>query len=202
MGTAPATVLQVLPVEIRWHGRGGQGVVTASRIFATAALGAGYYPQSLPDFGAERSGAPVAAYTRIGTEPPAVRGPVTAPTAVVVLDLTLASAVDVLDGLQPGGLVIVNTPRDPVIARDMLGAGQAMVFTVDATGIAMRLTGRPLPNSPMLGALVRAMPVVDLPAMLSTLRAEMGRTLSEKVVEANAAALAEGYETVLAGGVT
>ncbi len=202
MSTVAATALRVMPVEIRWHGRGGQGVVTASRMLATAALRAGYYPQSLPDFGAERSGAPVAAYSRIGTEPPTVRGPVTAPTAVVVLDLTLVAAVDVLDGLQPGGLVIVNTPRDPGTVRDMLGVRRAIVFTVDATGIATRLTGRPLPNSPMVGALIRAMPIVDLPTMLATLREEMGRTFPRKVVEANAAALTEGYETALAGGLT
>ena len=202
MSTAPATALRVLPVEVRWHGRGGQGVITASRLLVTAALRAGYYPQSLPDFGAERSGAPIAAYSRIDRQPPTMRGPVTAPVAVVVLDLTVTAAVNVLEGLQPGGAVVVNSTRTPEFIASMLGVRDAIVCAVDGSGIAARLIGRPLPNAPVLGALVRVLPIVDLPTMQATLREEMGRTFPPRVVEGNLAALIEGYETARTGGVS
>lgn len=184
-----------LPFEVRWHGRGGQGAVTASRLLATGALAAEYYPQSLPDFSAERAGAPVAAYTRIDRAPPTVRGPVTEPGAVVVIDPTLLDVVDVVAGLVPGGLLVLNTRDDPEAIAEALGRNDIAVCTADGSGIAMRTIRRPLPNVPMLGALLKAVPVVDRETMTASLRKQMGEVFPERVVEANVVAFGEGYES-------
>ena len=189
-----------LPVEVRWHGRGGQGVVTASRLLATAALDAGLYPQSLPDFGAERSGAPVASYTRIGEEPPRIRGPVTAPDAVIVLDPTLIGAVDVLEGVTPGASLIVNTSRAPDEVLDHLGSEGIVCCTADGDAISMRLLGRRLPNSPLLGAALRAFPVLDIEDIEKVLVREMTGKFPDAVVQGNASALKEGWNTAQVAG--
>ncbi|MBI4304780.1 MAG: 2-oxoacid:acceptor oxidoreductase family protein, partial [Chloroflexi bacterium] len=107
----PARTWVRLPAGIVWHGRGGQGVVTASRLLAAAALRIGLYPQSLPEFGAERSGAPLVAYTRIGEAPAILRGPISDPSIVAVVDESLFGNVNMLAGLQRGGGLIVNSRR-------------------------------------------------------------------------------------------
>ena len=194
--TTPVT----LPAEVRWHGRGGQGVVTASRLLATAALEAGYYPQSLPDFGAERSGAPIAAYTRIGDRPPTMRGPVENPALVLVLDPSLIGSVDVLEGVSPGMAVVVNSIRSPEDERVRLGRGDIVICTVDGTTIAEELIGRPLPNVPMLGALLRVFPIVSMDTMVDAVRKQLGETFPERIVEGNVTALRRGYETARSAG--
>ncbi len=190
-----------LPAELRWHGRGGQGVVTASRLLATGGLAAGLYPQSLPDFGAERSGAPIVAYTRFDTRPPMLRGPVTAPAAVAVLDETLIGSVPLLEGMVDGGVLVVNTRRSPESVGEQLDAAGVVICTVDGDGISIRLLGRPLPNSPLLGALVRVFPIVEIDALRTSVREQMQAVFSEKVVEGNLAALSEGYEVCRVGEV-
>ena len=184
-----------LPFEVRWHGRGGQGAVTASRLLATGALAADYYPQSLPDFSAERAGAPVAAYTRIDRAPPTTRGPVTEPSAVVVIDPTLLDAVDVVAGLPPGGLLVINTRDAPEAVAEAVSRSDIAICTADGSGIAMRTIRRPLPNVPMLGALLRAAPLVDRETMTASLRRQLGELFPERVVEANVEAFGEGYES-------
>ena len=193
MQTTSAVDLR-LPFEVRWHGRGGQGAVLASRLLATGALANGYYPQSLPDFSAERAGAPVAAYTRLDRVPPTVRGPVTEPSAVVVIDPTLLDTVNVVEGLPPGGLLVVNTRNDPEAIAAAVGRKDIAICTADGSGIAMRTIRRPLPNVPMLGALLRAAPLIDTEIMTASLRKQMGEVFPERVVEANAAAFGEGYK--------
>jgi len=183
------------PLEIRWHGRGGQGVVTASRILATAALNGGYYLQSLPDFGAERSGAPISAYTRISETPPVDRGPITNPDIVILLDASLIGQVDVLSGLVGDGVVVVNMADPGSDAVRELGAqaGQEL-WTVDASGISRELLGRNLPNTPMLGAFVRAAPVMDLEAISKALEELMSETFSRSIIDSNLIALKRGFE--------
>ncbi|MDA1256257.1 MAG: 2-oxoacid:acceptor oxidoreductase family protein [Chloroflexi bacterium] len=183
-----------LPAEVRWHGRGGQGVVTASRLLATAALRGGFFPQSLPDFGAERSGAPIAAYTRVGDSPPTMRGPVTNPALVLILDPSLIGSVDVLEGVLPGAAVVVNSTRSPENERDRLGRSDIVICTIDGTAIGEELIGRPLPNVPMLGALLTVYPIVDLETMTDAVRAQLGEIFSERVVNGNIAALQRGNE--------
>lgn len=183
------------PLEIRWHGRGGQGVVTASRILATAALNGGYYLQSLPDFGAERSGAPISAYTRISETPPVDRGPITNPDIVILLDASLIGQVDVLSGLVGDGVVVVNMADPGSDAVRELGAqaGQEL-WTVDASGISRELLGRNLPNTPMLGAFVRAAPVMDLEAISKALEELMSETFSRSIIDSNLIALKRGFD--------
>jgi len=184
-----------LPIEVRWHGRGGQGVVTASRILASAALKGGYYLQSLPDFGAERSGAPIAAYTRISETPPIDRGPVYEPDAVIVLDASLIGQVDVETGLVPDGTIIVNTP-DPIsssLRKLNLAPGQQL-WTVDASQIALALIKRNIPNTPILGAFARCVPVLDIDTMAHALEELMSETFPPHIVEANLKALQQGHD--------
>ncbi len=190
-----STVDVRLPFEVRWHGRGGQGAITASRLLATGALANDYYPQSLPDFGAERAGAPVAAHTRIDRSPPTVRGPVTEPSAVVVLDPTLLEAVDVAAGLVPGGLLVVNTRDTPEAMRSVIGRDDVTISTADGSTIAINTIGRPLPNVPMLAVLLKMAPVVDKDIMIGSLRKQLGELFPERIVEANVDAFNQAYES-------
>jgi pyruvate ferredoxin oxidoreductase gamma subunit len=186
-----------LPLEVRWHGRGGQGAVTASRLLASGALAAGFYLQSLPDFSAERAGAPVAAYTRIDREPPRMRGPVLEPGAVVVIDPTLLDAVDVAAGLPAGGVLVVNTRDEPATIAENVGRPDVHIWTADGSGIAMATLGRPLPNVPMLGALLKAVPLIDPETMVKALRHQLGELFPDRIVEANVQAFNQGQETAV-----
>lgn len=183
------------PLEVRWHGRGGQGVVTASRILATTALEAGYYLQSLPDFGAERSGAPIAAYTRISDSPIIDRGPVDEPDVVIVLDSSLIGQVDMLTGLAPDGTVILNTanPDANEVTELPLGPDQQL-WTLDASQIALDLLRRNLPNTPILGAFAHAVPLLRLETVLVALEKLMSETFPEAIVQANLKAVRRGHE--------
>jgi 2-oxoacid:acceptor oxidoreductase gamma subunit (pyruvate/2-ketoisovalerate family) len=171
--------------------------VTASRILATAALKGGYYLQSLPDFGAERSGAPISAHTRIDESPPIDRGPIGEPDVIIVLDMSLIGQVDMLAGLAGDGVVIINTP-DPessVIQRLELAADQEL-WTIDGSGIGMAHIGRNLPNTPVLGAFARAVPVLELATVSAALEELMSETFNKKIVDSNLDALRAGFEQV------
>ncbi len=184
-----------LPLEIRWHGRGGQGVVTASRILATAALNGGYYLQSLPDFGAERSGAPISAYTRISETPPVDRGPITEPDAVILLDASLIGQVNILGGLVSDGTVVINVTDANTGALEKLQARpEQQLWTVDGSAIGAELLGRNLPNTPVLGAFARAVPVLGLEAISEALKQLMSETFSAAIIESNLKALRRGYD--------
>lgn len=192
-----------LPLEIRWHGRGGQGVVTASRILATAALNGGYHLQSLPDFGAERSGAPISAYTRISESPPVDRGPITEPDAVILLDASLIGQVDFLSGLVSDGVVVVNVPDANASALEQLQLGSEQeLWTVDGSAIGMELLKRNLPNTPVLGAFARAVPVLELETIATALEQLLSETFKTPIVQSNLKALRRGYDEVIQAEVT
>lgn len=185
------------PIEVRWHGRGGQGVVTASRILASAALNSGFYMQSLPDFGAERSGAPISAYTRIDNEPPIDRGPVYEPDVVIVLDSSLIGQVDFSSGLSQSGTLILNSPLDP--DPDGLGIellGDQRLATLNASSIGMELLNRNLPNTPILGAFAQVVPVMELESIDKALIELMSETFPPPIIEANLKALKAGFNQV------
>ena len=184
----------LMPLEVRWHGRGGQGVVTASRLLAVAALEAGLFPQSLPDFGAERSGAPIACYTRIDTAPPVTRGPVSEPDAVVVLDPSLVGPIDVLEGARIGAPLVVNTIDTAESMKIRAGRDDIVCCAVDGTGIGQNRIGRPIPNVPLLGAFLRVVPLMEIEIVRKVLVTEMSQRFSSKIVEGNGMALMEGYE--------
>ncbi|MDO8750082.1 MAG: 2-oxoacid:acceptor oxidoreductase family protein [Dehalococcoidia bacterium] len=181
-------------VEIRWHGRGGQGVVTAGEILAEAALLENMYFQAFPEFGPERTGAPIRAFTRISKTPITLHCPISHPNIVMVMDPTLLTTVDVLEGLREDGTLIVNTPLDPAALKARISPSATWkVITVNATRIAMESFKRNVPNTPMLGALLRASPVVSKETCLRFLKERLGSRLAAPIVEANIKAFERAY---------
>lgn len=183
-------------IEIRWHGRAGQGAVTASEMLAETALSEGRYFQAFPEFGAERTGAPVRAYTRLSSHPIDLHCPVLEPGFVMVLDATLLATVEVYKGLLPDGVAIVNTASPPHDVRSGICGGAQRVLTVDATGIALETVGRNFPNTALLGALLRASPVVDKDIFLSVMERRLGARFSRRIVEANVDAFWRGHSEI------
>ncbi len=188
-------------VEIRWHGRAGQGVVTASELLAEAALEANKYFQAFPEYGAERMGAPIRAYTRISDEPIEVHYQILNPEVVVVVNPNLLGVVDVTEGMGPKGILIVNTPESPVGVRKILGLQDSTirVLTVDATKIALETIRRDIPSTLMIGAVIRAAGLVDLEATLHLVREKLGNKLRAEIVESNVKALQRAYDEVIEG---
>lgn len=146
--------------EFRWHGRGGQGVVTSNQMLGKAALAEGNYIQAFPEFGPERTGAPVRAFLRISKVPIQIYAQVYAPDVVVCIDPTLLDVVNPAEGLKAEGTLVVNTERDPKDIRTKFGFKGGKVVTVDASTIAMEVLGRPFYNMPTMGAAVSATGVV------------------------------------------
>ena len=182
--------------EIRWHGRGGQGAVTASELLAEAALHEGRYLQAFPDYGAERMGAPIRAYTRIGSSPIRQHCQVSEPDVVVVLDATLIGVVNPTEGLKDHGVLVANTTLSPADLRDRLGLHQGKVFTVDATRLALETIGRNIPNTPILGALVKAVGLVSKDSIIDVIRHHFGARMSSQAAEANVVAFERAYSEV------
>ncbi len=181
-------------VEIRWHGRGGQGVVTAGEILAEAALLENRYFQAFPEFGPERTGAPVRAFTRISSEPITLHCPISNPKVVIVMDPTLLSVVDVFEGMEKGSTIVINSTKEPkAIKAAYPQAVPCKVVTVNATRIAMESFNRNVPNTPMLGALLRTVPVVSKESCLRFMQERLGARLSKKIVEANVVAFQRAY---------
>ncbi len=180
-------------LEVRWHGRGGQGAWTASELLARAAIAEGKYIQSFPEFGPERMGAPVTAFTRISTEPIQIHCAVYNPDVVVVLDPTLMKTVKVADGLsEDGGNVLVNSKEDPTQVRKMLSTKKGRVWTVQATEISIKLLGMPITNTAMLGALARVTGIVSLETIEKMIRERFRADVAEK----NFAVVKEAYQEV------
>ncbi len=186
-------------VEIRWHGRGGQGAVTASELLAEAALHEGKYFQAFPDYGPERMGAPIRAYTRISSSPIRQHNQITEPDAVVVLDPTLLGVVDFADGLDDGGLLLVNTPLSPNELRRELGFDKGRVFTINATRIALDTIKRNITNTPMIGALLRALEVVNRDVVRVEIKNRFDTRVSKEVAKANIEAFDRAYSEVREG---
>jgi len=179
-------------IEIRWHGRGGQGAVTSAELVAQAAINEGKYAQAFPAFGAERRGAPVVAFVRINSdEPIRVRAEVAEPDVVVVLDPGLLRIENVTSGLKANGMVVVNTKKQPEQIRQEFSINWSLA-TVDATTIARELLGVPIVNTSMVGALLRATGVVKLESLFEPLRQRFGR-----LAERNINAMKKAYEETL-----
>jgi len=181
-------------VEIRWHGRGGQGVVLASRLLAKAAFFEGKWTQAFPFFGAERRGAPVMAFTRISERPIRLRSQVYRPDVLVLVDPMFLGRPEVFEGLKEGATVVANTPKDPG-ELDVPGS-LGRVATFDATGLALRsglrVAGLPVPNTAMVGAVAAATGLAALESVESAIR----DTLSGRGVDINLSAAGEGFRGV------
>jgi 2-oxoacid:acceptor oxidoreductase gamma subunit (pyruvate/2-ketoisovalerate family) len=183
-------------IEIRFHGRGGQGAVVASKILAEAFFREGRYVQSFPAFGAERRGAPVAAFTRVDGVPIRLRTYIYAPDHVVVLDPSLLDTTDITAGLKPGGWVVINTECKP---EEVAGVKNFRVATVDAGRVAVKhglgTATAPIVNTAIIGAFARATGEVSIESVCEAIMEALPRGGKE-----NAAACKEAYETTLVGG--
>lgn len=187
-------------VEVRWHGRGGQGAVTAGKVLAEAALDAGLYFQAFPEYGPERMGAPIQAFTRISDHPVDLHCQIEEPDVVVVLDPTLLGTVNVTEGLKPDGILLVNTSASPEQIREQLNFRTGRVFTVDASRIAIETLGREITNTPMLGALVKATGLFEVEAIVEQTRQRFAKKhMKADIVEANVAAIRRAAEEVREG---
>ncbi len=177
-------------IEIRWHGRGGQGAVTSAEILAEAAISEDKFAQAFPSFGPERRGAPVLAFVRISTNQPIRnRASITEPDVVVVLDPGLLRIVNVTSGLKPGGIVIVNTTKTAAQIRQEFNIN-APLGTVGATKIAQELLGVPIVNTTLIGSVVKATGVIKVESLYEPINKRFGR-LGEKNIAAMKRAYAE-----------
>lgn len=184
-------------LEIRWHGRGGQGTVTAAKVLADACLSGGRHVQAFPEYGPERAGAPLRAYNRISSKELRMHCPVLRPKVVSVVDSTLLDSINVGDGATGDAIFVINTSRNSEEIRSKLGAGpDQKVYTIDATKIAMDCIGRALPNAPMLGAICKVTGLVSIDHMLEDVKKSFGKKFSQKIIDGNLEATRRGYEEV------
>ena len=165
-------------IEVRFHGRGGQGAWTASLLLAQAGLKEERYIQSFPAFGPERAGAPITAYTRISDKPIYIHSGVYEPDVVVVLDPTLLGP-DVISGIKSETKLVINTELTPDDVKYSLGLKDAEIWVVDATGLALTVLGRPITNTAMLGAFVKATGLVKLDSLLEVTKERFAGRIGE-----------------------
>ncbi|MGE5329343.1 MAG: 2-oxoacid:acceptor oxidoreductase family protein [Deltaproteobacteria bacterium] len=185
-------------VEIRWHGRGGQGAKTASLLLADAAFNTGKYIQGFPEYGPERMGAPITAYNRISDEKITVHSNIYEPDYVVVVDDTLLTSVDVTAGLNSEGAIIINTTKSPEEIKPLLKGYSGKVCTIDARTISMETLGKYFPNTPMLAAVVKVSKVMDENRFLNDMEDSFKHKFAKKpeMVQGNINALKRAMQEV------
>lgn len=185
-------------LEIRWHGRGGQGAKTAALLLADVAFKTGQYVQGFPEYGPERMGAPITAYNRISREQIRVHSNIYTPDLVVVVDETLLHSVNVTAGLKQDGAIIINTPKTSEEIRPLLNGYQGSVYTVDARKISEDTLGKNFPNSPMLAAAVAVSGVMERDEFISEMRASYQHKFAKKpeVIEGNMKALTVTFDVL------
>ncbi len=188
-------------IEIRWHGRGGQGAKTASLLLADAAFNTGKYIQGFPEYGPERMGAPITAYNRISEEPIRVHSNIYEPDYVVVVDDTLLQAVDVTNGLKEDGAILINTNKRPEQLVEHLHGYKGKVYTIDATRISMDCLKANFPNTAMLSAIVKITGIMTKEELLTDMRGSFKHKFARKpeVIEPNMQAVERAYEEVTGG---
>jgi pyruvate ferredoxin oxidoreductase gamma subunit len=182
--------------QVRIHGRGGQGVVTAAEMLSIAAFEEGRHAQAFPSFGSERTGAPVVAFCRIADKEIRLREPIMEPDALIIQDPTLLHQVDVFAGLKPDGYVLINTNKtfDQLGLGDFLqGRDPARLCTVSATDISLKCVGRPVPNVPLLGGFAAVSQLLRLESVVKAINAKF----TDKVAAGNIAAATEAYRIVM-----
>ena len=187
-----------MSLEIRWHGRGGQGAKTAALLLADVAFKTGAYVQGFPEYGPERMGAPITAYNRISSEEIRVHSNIYTPDLVVVVDETLLHSVDVTAGLKEDGAIIINTPGKKEDVLPLLNGYKGRVYTVDARKISVETLGKNFPNSPMLAAAVAVSAVMDKAAFIREMRSSYEHKFAKKpeVIEGNMRALMMTFEAL------
>lgn len=187
-------------VEIRWHGRGGQGAKTACLLLADAGFASGKYVQGFPEYGPERMGAPITAYNRISDTPCTIHSNIYKPDYVVVVDETLLHTVDVTAGLSPEGAIVVNTTKAPAELRPLLKGYAGRVYAIDARRISEENLGGNFPNTPMLAAIVQVSRVLDPGRFIADMKASFQHKFATKpgVIEGNMNCLMESMKEVRA----
>lgn len=178
-------------IEIRWHGRGGQGAKTASLLLADAAFNTGKYIQGFPEYGPERMGAPITAYNRIGNTPIRIHSNIYEPDYVVVVDDSLLEAVDVTAGLKPDGAIVINTTKNGNELKPLLNGYTGDVYTIDARKISLETLGKYFPNTPMLAAIVKVSGVIKEKDFLADMEGSFKHKFAKKpeVIDGNMKAL-------------
>lgn len=178
-------------IEIRWHGRGGQGAKTASLLLADAAFNTGKYIQGFPEYGPERMGAPITAYNRISDEPITIHSNIYEPDYVVVVDDTLLESVNVTAGLKETGAIIINTTKDDDYLREALKGYNGEIYKIDARKVSMETLGKYFPNTPMLAAVVKVGKIMSDEAFLEDMIGSFKHKFAKKpeVIDGNMKAL-------------
>ena len=178
-------------IEIRWHGRGGQGAKTASLLLADAAFNTGKYIQGFPEYGPERMGAPITAYNRISDNPIRIHSNIYEPDYVIVVDDTLLDAVDVTAGLSKDGAIVINTTKGKEEIEPKLHNYQGAIYTIDARKVSMETLGKYFPNTPMLAAIVKVAGIMDEKDFLEDMKGSFKHKFAKKpeVIEGNMKAL-------------
>ena len=178
-------------IEIRWHGRGGQGAKTASLLLADAAFNTGRYIQGFPEYGPERMGAPITAYNRISTSPITIHSNIYEPDYVVVVDDTLLESVDVTAGLKETGAIVINTTKDAEYLRNVLKGYKGEIYKIDARKISIEALGKYFPNTPMLAAIVKVSKVMTDEEFFNDMQGSFKHKFAKKpeVIEGNMKAL-------------
>lgn len=178
-------------IEIRWHGRGGQGAKTASLLLADAAFNTGKYIQGFPEYGPERMGAPITAYNRISNTPIRIHSNIYEPDYVVVVDDSLLEAVDVTAGLKPDGAIVINTTKSGNELKPLLNGYIGDVYTIDARKISLETLGKYFPNTPMLAAIVKVSGVIEEEDFLADMEGSFKHKFAKKpeVIDGNMKAL-------------
>ena len=178
-------------IEIRWHGRGGQGAKTASLLLADAAFNTGKYIQGFPEYGPERMGAPITAYNRISDNPITIHSNIYEPDYVVVVDDTLLEVVDVTAGLKEEGAIVINTTKSADYLKSVLKGYKGSVYTIDARKISEEALGRYFPNTPMLAAIVKVSGIMTDEALLEDMKGSFKHKFAKKpeVIDGNMKAL-------------
>lgn len=185
-------------VEIRWHGRGGQGAKTASLLLAEAAFNTGKYIQGFPEYGPERMGAPITAYNRISDNKIRIHSNIYEPDYVVVVDESLIKDVDVAAGLKKDGAILVNTQKEPAEIKKQLKGFEGKVYTVDAMTISVDALGKYFPNTPMLGAIVKVSGVMEEEEFIASMEESFKHKFASKpeVIEGNMKAIKRALQEV------
>ncbi len=185
-------------LEIRWHGRGGQGAKTAALLFADAAVETGKYIQAFPEYGPERMGAPVYAFNRISDQPILQHCGIKQPQIVVVLDTSLLASIDVTEGLPDDGVILLNTQKTAKEMKEQLKITKQKVYVVDASAISREILKRDLPNTPMLGALIKVSKLLEFKPMMESVKARLHHKFPNRpdVVDGNVKAIVRAYEEV------
>ncbi len=178
-------------IEIRWHGRGGQGAKTASLLLADAAFNTGKYIQGFPEYGPERMGAPITAYNRISTKAITIHSNIYEPDYVVVVDDTLLESVDVTAGLKEDGAIIINTTKDAEYLKKVLNNYSGNIYVLDAKKISLEALGKYFPNTPMLAAIVKVSQIMTDEELLADMEGSFKHKFAKKpeVIEGNMKAL-------------